>query len=56
MDNQLADFLAERRDAQRERTAEYLFERFLSKNASRKESNHDHQTQGQRFICGRRYS
>ena len=28
MDNQLADFLAERRDTQRKRTAEYLFERF----------------------------
>jgi hypothetical protein len=28
MDNQLADFLAERRDAQRKRTAEELFERF----------------------------
>jgi hypothetical protein len=28
MDNKLADFLAERRDTQRKRTAEYLFERF----------------------------
>lgn len=28
MDNQLADYLAERRDTQRKRATEYLFERF----------------------------